>query len=75
MNLDKETALIEAILFLETDPVDEKALCRISGLPKDAVEKILQNIKDSYSSEDHGIELLMMGGGYIFSPKKELWNI
>lgn len=74
MILDKETALIEAILFLETDPVDDKTLCRISGLPKEAVDRVLGGLREKYSSEDHGIELLLMGGGYIFSPKKELWD-
>ncbi len=74
MKLDRETALIEAILFLETDPMDEKTLSRISGLPKEGVEKILSLLRERYAAEDHGMELLMMGGGYLFSPKRELWE-
>jgi len=34
VNFDTEAALIEAILYLEVDPVDLKALQRISGLSK-----------------------------------------
>ena len=41
MKLEKETALVEAILFLETEPVDLKTISRISGLSKEAVEEVL----------------------------------
>ena len=36
-DLEKETALIEAILFLEGEPLDENALAKISELSKDVV--------------------------------------
>jgi segregation and condensation protein B len=74
MILDTETALVEAILFLETEPIDDKTLCRISGLPKEAIDRVLQGLKEKYIAPDHGIELLQMGGGFMFSPKKELWD-
>ena len=33
-DLEKETALIEAILFLEGEPLDENALAKISELSR-----------------------------------------
>jgi segregation and condensation protein B len=66
--------LIEAVLFLETDPIDDKTLCRVTDLPKDAVDACLAALKEKYAAPEHGIELLMLGGGYMFAPKKELWE-
>ncbi|MDR2588901.1 MAG: SMC-Scp complex subunit ScpB [Spirochaetales bacterium] len=74
MSLETETALIEAILFLETDPIDGKTLCRASDLPQEAVDRIIAALREKYAQPEHGIELLLLGGGYIFSPKKELWE-
>jgi segregation and condensation protein B len=54
--------------------VDEKTLCRITDLPKDAVDAALAALRETYSRTEHGIELLMLGGGYMFAPKKELWE-
>lgn len=74
MILDKETALVEAILFLEADPIEDKTLCRITGLPQEAIKRVMEGLKEKYASSDHGIEILEMGGGYILSPKKDLWD-
>ncbi|MFP4564537.1 MAG: SMC-Scp complex subunit ScpB, partial [Spirochaetia bacterium] len=72
MELDKEKGLIEAILFLESEPVDAGSISRISGLSKDVVLQVLGELKESYSSRDHGIELIELGSGYYFAPKNEL---
>lgn len=73
--LDKESALVEAILFLEAEPIDLKSLCRISGLSREVVLDVLGKIRDRYSKEEHGIELIELGGGYLFSPKREFWEV
>lgn len=72
--MEKETALIEAILYLENEPVDEASLARIAGLSKDVVEKVLELLVDRYSDEAHGIEIIQISGGWILNPKKELWE-
>ena len=74
LELVKETALVEAILFLEGEPVDEAAICRISGFPRDVVDKSLENLNLRYASEDSGIELSRIGGGFMISPKKVHWE-
>ena len=35
LQLDKETALLEAVFYLETEPLDEASLVRITGLSKE----------------------------------------
>ena len=74
METIKETALIEAILFLEGEPLDEAGLCRISGLSREAVETALEHLGESYAPEDSGLELSRLGGGFVISPKKIYWE-
>jgi segregation and condensation protein B len=74
LRLDKETALIEAILYLEADPLDKAALVRISGLGAEAVEQALDNLDKRYGQEDSGVSLVRIGGGIMISPKKEYWD-
>jgi segregation and condensation protein B len=75
LRLEKETALIEAILYLESDPVDEATLSRISGLSKEVVETALEALGERYIREDSGVELSRIGGGIVIAPKKEYWDI
>ncbi len=74
MDLKNETSLIEAILFLENEPVDLKTLVNISGLSKEAVVQSIRRLSDLYAQGDHGIEIIEIGEGYQFSPKEELWT-
>ncbi|MDR2741072.1 MAG: SMC-Scp complex subunit ScpB [Treponema sp.] len=74
VRIEKETALIEAILYLEADPLDEAGLCRIAGLGKDIVQEALKNLGERYAQEDSGVELSRIGGGIMISPKKEYWD-
>ena len=73
-DLLKETALIEAILFMEADPVDEAGLSRISGFSKDIVKETLVKLDERYSVADCGIELVQLSGGVQISPKREYWE-
>jgi segregation and condensation protein B len=74
VHTEKETALIEAILYLEADPLDEAGLCRISGLGKEVVLEALNALSERYAREDSGVELSRIGGGIMISPKKEYWD-
>ena len=72
--MERETALIEAILYLESDPLDEGALCRISGLSRDEVNQAICDLDNRLKEADSGIELVHIGGGLLLSPKKEYWE-
>ena len=68
--LKKETALVEAILFLEGEAINETGISRISGLGRETVEKALLNLRDRYASDDSGLSLSRIGEGFVISPKK-----
>ena len=74
LNFIKEAALLEAILFLEGEPLDEPSLSRISGLSREVVEKALEKLQARYAAEDSGLKLSRLGGGFVISPKKEYWD-
>ena len=74
MELAKETALVEAILFLEGESLDEADISGISGLPRETVEKALENLRTRYGMEDSGLELSTIGSAYMISPKVAYWD-
>jgi segregation and condensation protein B len=72
VNLETEAALIEAILYLESEPVDLRSLQRISGLPREVVLDALTQLRETLSTPEHGLELTEIADGYTLSPKEEL---
>ena len=75
LNLDKETALLETVLFLESEPLTVKVLSNKSQLSEEIVEKCIEKLKEKYAAEDSGIELVMITGGWCLTPKKEYWEV
>lgn len=75
MDLTKEISMIEAIIFLENDPISTRLISRISNLAENIVETALEQIKERYQKDNHGIELIEISGGYLFSPKEEFWGV
>ena len=73
-SIEKETALVEAILYLESEPVDEGTISRICGLSKDIVKAALDNLSERYAASDCGLELSRIGGGILISAKREYWE-
>ncbi|MDR1178595.1 MAG: SMC-Scp complex subunit ScpB [Spirochaetaceae bacterium] len=72
--MEKETALIEAILYLEADPVEVAVLVRNSGLSRDVVNAALEALDARYAGADSGVELSRIGGGVMIAPKREYWE-
>jgi segregation and condensation protein B len=73
-NIEKETALVEAVLYMESDPIDEGAIARICSIPKESVKTALDNLSERYSSINSGLELTRIGGGIMISAKREYWE-
>ena len=48
MELLREMALIEAVLFLESDPVEIKTIKKITDLPEDLILKALEKLEEKY---------------------------
>ena len=74
MELTKEAALIEAVLLLENDPVETRKLVDITGLTSEAVQGALQQLRSALEADGHGIEIVEIGGGFSFAPRKVLWE-
>ena len=72
--LNKWTALVEAIRFLESEPQSQQNLARISDLSEDVVQIALERLREKYVAEDSGIELVQISGGWSLTPKKDLWS-
>jgi segregation and condensation protein B len=68
---EKDIAIVEAILYLESDPVDEGTISRISGVTKDSVKQALDVLKERYAANSCGIELSYIGGGIMITAKRE----
>jgi segregation and condensation protein B len=67
-----DTALVEAVIYLENDSVDDKSIAAITGLPPERVQEALVRIRETYADPRHGVELVSLGGGYQFTPKASL---
>lgn len=75
VNLEKETGLVEAVLFLESDPLTSDQIATISQLSKDVVDECLDLLKEKYTDENSGVELSIITGGWVLTPKKEFWDV
>lgn len=73
MKLTREASLIEAILFLENEPVSVEQLEKITGFSRNAVEVVLEELRAEYEKEHHGVCLYVSPDEVFFGPKKELW--
>ena len=73
-NINKETALVESVLFMQGEPIDEGGIARICGLSKDTVKAALENLSERYSASDCGFELAYITGAVSLSIKHELWD-
>jgi len=75
MNPEKPSALVEAVLFLENQPVDAATLGRITGLDRKQLLEAIEQLRTRYEDEAHGLEIVELGGGYAFSAKAALWEV
>lgn len=60
---------IEALLFVATDPLTLEDLSVYLEAPKDEIEVAIGEIAESLKSEERGIELLKIAGGFRFYTK------
>lgn len=72
---EKESALVETVLFLESEPISTDTIANVTQLSKNVVARCVEVLKEKYSCENSGIELSMIAGGWTLTPKKEFWNV
>lgn len=71
----KNVALLEAVLFLESEPQKIDNLCKITQLEEDAVNDCIDYLKEKYNNADSGIELSQIVGGWQLTPKRDYFNL
>lgn len=74
MKLERELALVEAILYLEGEPIAEKSIARISGLSVDVVRRALEELGTNYAEDPRrGLTVAFEEDRAYLAPKSELW--
>lgn len=74
MNLaDDAPALVEAILFLEVEPVADATIAAIAGVSKEAVLEAISELQRRYDESASGLEIVDIAGGFLLSPKVSMW--
>lgn len=74
MKIEKVKSIIESILFATGRIVSIEELQMALEMPKEDIEKILNNMQESYKDEKSGIELVKMNDGYQLCSKKENYD-
>jgi len=74
MEQESHTGFVEAILFLESEPLDIASLARITTLSREQVHAALAVLEKEYQSPVHGLELVQIAGGYTLRPKQSQWE-
>jgi segregation and condensation protein B len=72
--MNPDVGLLEAVLFLENEPLDAPTLTRITGWTGERVHEALRSLQQLYAEPAHGLELVQIGGGYTFAPKQSFWE-
>lgn len=74
MSLSHEAALIEAILFLESDPIDASSIAKIGGFPTDVVLAALSDLQKEYQDRHAGLAVEEIADGFVLAPRSDLWS-
>ena len=58
MTLSENARLIEAVLFLENEPLSVERICRMTGLEESKTREALSELSEAFYSADHGLALV-----------------
>ena len=61
-NKEQKIALIEAVLFTTTGPLDVEKLHKATKITPGEIELLLKDIEQKYSGPEHGVKLSTIGG-------------
>lgn len=74
MNLEKQKAIIEAILFAAGRLIKITELMAVLEVSSDDVISIVSKMQEEYKSESRGIEIIKVEDGYQLATKKEMYE-
>src|SRR5690554_5829775 len=64
-------AIIEALLFVATEPLSIKELAQLTSINESTIEKLLTEMQEEYSKPHKGIVLEQVAEGYRLVTKPE----
>ena len=68
-------AMLEAVLFVSTEPLAESRLMEVLGTTKEELEDVLEDFEEGLRQPGRGIELLKVAGGYKLQTKKSTSDV
>jgi len=68
MTLSENARLIEAVLFLENEPLSVERISRMTGIQEKDVKDALSELSESFYSLHHGLSLVESAETYSFVP-------
>ena len=71
MEIDKMKSIIEAILFSAGRPVEVKEFMSVLEISFEAVENVIEDMRNEYKDSKRGIEIIRMDNSYQLCSKKE----
>lgn len=71
---DADASMIQAILFLESEPASEEFLSKVTGFTTDEVAEALRRLEVISAQDAQGIAPVKSGGGWMLAPKLEYWE-
>ena len=74
MKLSELEAAIEAILFTMGEAVELERLAAATEQDEETLRKVIRNLMDKYTSEDHGIQIIELDGAFQMCTKASLYE-
>jgi segregation and condensation protein B len=74
MSLSREAALVEAVLLLESEPLELRRLAAAAGLEPETATAAVAELREALAQAGHGLEIVDIGGGFSFAPHRDLWE-
>lgn len=69
LDINGRTALVEAVLFLESESQTVETLSKITKFTPEEIKECIDLLNEKYAGEDSGIELVQKFGGWMLAPK------
>ena len=64
-------APVQCLLFLSPEPMTSSELSKLSGIDVDVVEYTIQQLRDIYSREKLGLDIVLVDGGWQMCTRPE----
>lgn len=68
---EEATAVLEALIFVASEPVSTETLSRLTGYSAKDIEELLLELEKRYDQPGHGLQLVKVAGGYQLVTRPE----